>query len=186
MTKLSIEYLILVWWGIDYPKKKEEKKIKWSEENRIERMSIRVLLASRISEPPLVEARLPAQSPLPLPLPLHSIYHWDQNRETLPLSFLYLLRLSSSSTSASRSQSPCPRLSSPETLEDDSALLRPNGMDQKLELQLRELGSKLESPPSTKDALVKLLKVCHLCKIWSSVLLLARCFPPPVSSCFVG
>lgn len=32
-------------------------------------------------------------------------------------------------------------------------------MAQKLEQQLKELGSKLDTPPSTKDALVKLLKV---------------------------
>uniref|UniRef100_A0A2N9I069 Uncharacterized protein n=1 Tax=Fagus sylvatica TaxID=28930 RepID=A0A2N9I069_FAGSY len=32
-------------------------------------------------------------------------------------------------------------------------------MAQKLEQQLKEVGSKLETPPSTKDALVKLLKV---------------------------
>uniref|UniRef100_A0A2N9EZ30 Uncharacterized protein n=1 Tax=Fagus sylvatica TaxID=28930 RepID=A0A2N9EZ30_FAGSY len=31
-------------------------------------------------------------------------------------------------------------------------------MAQKLEQQLKEVGSKLETPPSTKDALVKLLK----------------------------
>ncbi|KAK4802635.1 hypothetical protein SAY86_000838 [Trapa natans] len=36
-------------------------------------------------------------------------------------------------------------------------------MDQKLELQLRELGSKLDSPPPTKDALVKLLKQALTC-----------------------
>lgn len=32
-------------------------------------------------------------------------------------------------------------------------------MSQKLQQQLKELGSKLESPPASKDALVKLLKV---------------------------
>ena len=32
-------------------------------------------------------------------------------------------------------------------------------MAQKLQLQLKEVGSKLETPPSTKDSLVKLLKV---------------------------
>jgi hypothetical protein len=32
----------------------------------------------------------------------------------------------------------------------------------KLEQQLKEVGSKLETPPSTKDALVKLLKVLYL------------------------
>ncbi|PKI66430.1 hypothetical protein CRG98_013232 [Punica granatum] len=36
-------------------------------------------------------------------------------------------------------------------------------MAQKLELQLKELGSKLESPPSTKDALAKLLKQALTC-----------------------
>lgn len=35
-------------------------------------------------------------------------------------------------------------------------------MAQKLEQQLKEVGSKLETPPSTKDALVKLLKVFYL------------------------
>lgn len=33
-------------------------------------------------------------------------------------------------------------------------------MAQKLEQQLKEVGSKLETPHSSKDALVKLLKVC--------------------------
>lgn len=32
-------------------------------------------------------------------------------------------------------------------------------MAQKLQQQLKEVGSKLESPPASKDALVKLLKV---------------------------
>ena len=36
---------------------------------------------------------------------------------------------------------------------------RKEGMAQKLQLQLKEVGSKLETPPSTKDSLVKLLKV---------------------------
>ncbi|KAF3451892.1 hypothetical protein FNV43_RR07988 [Rhamnella rubrinervis] len=36
-------------------------------------------------------------------------------------------------------------------------------MAQKLEQQLKELGSKLEAPPSTKDALVKLLKQAAVC-----------------------
>jgi hypothetical protein len=39
-------------------------------------------------------------------------------------------------------------------------------MAQKLQQQLREVGSKLETPPSTKDALVKLLKVRHFISVW--------------------
>jgi hypothetical protein len=39
-------------------------------------------------------------------------------------------------------------------------------MTQKLQQQLREVGSKLETPPSTKDALVKLLKVRHFLSVW--------------------
>jgi hypothetical protein len=38
-------------------------------------------------------------------------------------------------------------------------------MAQKLQQQLREVGSKLETPPSTKDALVKLLKVRHFLSV---------------------
>ena len=35
-------------------------------------------------------------------------------------------------------------------------------MPQKLQLQLKEVKSKLETPPSTKDSLVKLLKIFYL------------------------
>lgn len=59
----------------------------------------------------------------------------------------------------------------------------------KLEQQLKEVGSKLETPPATKDALIKLLKVriflnCQIialilyvsCEFGEEELLVCACF----------
>lgn len=76
---IYIFYEQIVHWVFNFTKvgnrlsqKKEESKIKWSEENRIERMSIRVLLASRISEPPTPgRSSTPRSISSPSPSPLH-------------------------------------------------------------------------------------------------------------------
>ena len=48
-------------------------------------------------------------------------------------------------------------------------------MDQKRQQQLRDVGSKLENPPATKDALVKLLKV-HIFGFFSICCYYCYCF----------
>ncbi|RZR94051.1 hypothetical protein BHM03_00022675 [Ensete ventricosum] len=49
-------------------------------------------------------------------------------------------------------------------------------MAQKLQQQLKEVGSKLENPPASKDALIKLLKVGASSRIWDSFLSMSFLF----------
>ncbi|RWV96524.1 hypothetical protein GW17_00040753, partial [Ensete ventricosum] len=56
------------------------------------------------------------------------------------------------------------------------AVVRRAEMAQKLQQQLKEVGSKLENPPASKDALIKLLKVGASSRIWDSFLSMSFLF----------